>query len=83
MQRIYLFIVLSLPPLIYIDHAHFQPNSPMHGLVLWGAYFMMNNQLELAVISMVLALNFKQMALYFALPFAFFALGKIWHRKNS
>ena len=34
----------------------------------------MNNQLELAVVAIVLALNFKQIALYFALPFAFFAL---------
>ena len=42
---------------------------------------MMNNQLELAVVAMVLALNFKQMALYFALPFGFFALAKIWNRK--
>jgi hypothetical protein len=53
----------------------------MHGLAFWGAYFMMNNQLELAVVAMVLALNFKQMALYFALPFGFFALAKIWNRK--
>jgi ALG6, ALG8 glycosyltransferase family len=52
----------------------------MHGLALWGAYFMMTNQLELAVVSMVLALNFKQMALYFGLPFAFFALAKIWNK---
>jgi len=55
----------------------------MHGLALWGAYFMMNNQIEFAVIAMVLALNFKQMALYFALPFAFFALAKIWNHKSK
>ena len=55
----------------------------MHGLALWGAYFMMKNQIEFAVIAMVLALNFKQMALYFALPFAFFALAKIWNRKAT
>ena len=55
----------------------------MHGLALWGAYFMMNSQLDLAVVAMVLALNFKQMALYFALPFAFFALAKIWNRKQK
>lgn len=82
-QRIYLLILLSLAPLVYIDHAHFQPNAPMHGLVLWGAYFMMNDQLELAVIAMVLALNFKQMALYFALPFAFYALAKVWNRTSG
>ena len=33
----------------------------------------------LAVVFMVLAVCFKQMAFYFALPFAFFTLGKIIH----
>lgn len=58
-QRLYLLVLMILPPLVYIDHAHFQPNSPMHGLVLWGAYFMMKDKIELAVVAMVLALNFK------------------------
>jgi alpha-1,3-glucosyltransferase len=31
----------------------------MHGLVLWGVYFMMIDKAELAVIAMVLAVNFK------------------------
>jgi alpha-1,3-glucosyltransferase len=51
----------------------------MHGLVLWGVYFMITQRIEWAVVSMVLAVNFKQMALYFGLPFAIMALGMIWN----
>jgi uncharacterized membrane protein len=50
----------------------------MHGLVLFGVWFMMNNKIELAVIAMILAINFKQMALYFAIPFGVFALAKLY-----
>jgi len=31
----------------------------MLGLVLWGAYFLMKNQFEMAVVAMVLAVNYK------------------------
>jgi alpha-1,3-glucosyltransferase len=51
----------------------------MHGLVLWGVYFMITQRIEWAVVSMVFAVNFKQMALYFGLPFAMMALGMIWN----
>jgi hypothetical protein len=47
----------------------------MHGLVLWAISFMFESRIEMAVIFMVLAINFKQMALYFALPFGAYALG--------
>lgn len=46
----------------------------MHGLVLWAVYCMLRQKVELAVVFMVLAVNFKQMALYFALPFGVYAL---------
>lgn len=32
---------------------------------------------------MVLAINFKQMALYFALPFGVYALAKLWQRHQG
>lgn len=62
------------PPLMFVDHGHFQPNSMMHGLVLWGIYFLIKGKIEFSVIAMVLALNFKQMALYYGLPFGVYAL---------
>lgn len=59
---------------MYVDHGHFQPNSVMHGLVLWGIYFLIKGKIEFSVIAMALALNFKQMALYYGLPFGVYAL---------
>ncbi len=53
------FMILSLPPLVFIDHGHFQFNQVMHGFVLWGVAFMLEGRIELAVIAMVLAVNFK------------------------
>jgi len=50
---------LMTPPLIFVDHGHFQPNSPMHGFVLWATYFLLTDRAALAVVFMVLAVNFK------------------------
>lgn len=58
-RRIYLLVYLTLPPMLYNDHAHFQPNSPMYGFVLWATYFALTSRLEQAVVAMVLAVNFK------------------------
>jgi alpha-1,3-glucosyltransferase len=76
-RRLYLFMLLTLPPLVFVDHGHFQPNSAMHGLVLWGTYFLLTGRPELAVIAMVGAINFKQMAFYFSLPFAVYTLSAL------
>ena len=77
-RRIYLFLYLLIPSLIFVDHGHFQPNSAMHGLVLWAVYFIITQRIEWAVVFMVAAVNFKQMALYFAMPFAFMTLGSLY-----
>ena len=55
----FLFIILMTPPFIFIDHGHFQPNSVMHGLLLWGVYYMIRGKIEYATVAMALALNFK------------------------
>ena len=77
-RRIYLFTYLLMPSLIYVDHGHFHPNSAVHGFVLWAVYFALTNRFSLAVVFMVFAVNFKQMALYFALPFAVYTLSILW-----
>ena len=82
-RRLYLLAYLMMPALIYVDHGHFQPNSPMHGFVLWAVYFALTSRLSLAVVFMVLAVNFKQMALYFALPFAVYALSILWKQAQA
>ena len=55
----------------------------MHGLVIWAVYYMMREKIEIAVVFMVLAVNFKQMALYFALPFAVYALAIVQNQAKS
>jgi alpha-1,3-glucosyltransferase len=60
--------------MILIDHGHFQYNSVMHGLVLWAIVMITRGNLVRATVFMVLACMFKQMALYFALPFGVYAL---------
>jgi alpha-1,3-glucosyltransferase len=77
-RRLYLLSWLLMPSVIYVDHGHFQPNSVMHGLVLWAVYFMFQRRESLSIVCMVLAVNFKQMALYYAIPFAAMAIGVIW-----
>lgn len=52
----------------------------MHGFVLQGVALMMRGKIEQAVMFMVFAINFKQMALYFAIPFGVLALAKIYHK---
>ena len=66
-----------LPCALFIDHGHYQFNQIMHGFVLAAIGLMIKGHLCLAVVSMVLAVNFKQTALYFALPFAVYALTQV------
>lgn len=55
----------------------------MHGLVLWAIASILNDRIAIATVFMVMAINFKQMALYFALPFGVFALAKLWSRHQG
>ena len=69
-----LALAMNIPCMIIVDHGHFQFNSVMHGLVLWAVVMITRGHLVRATIFMVLAVMFKQMALYFALPFGVYAL---------
>jgi len=55
----------------------------MHGLVLWATYSILVGRIELAVVLMVMAANFKQMGLYFGMPFAFYALATLWQKSSQ
>ncbi|XP_058956144.2 dolichyl pyrophosphate Man9GlcNAc2 alpha-1,3-glucosyltransferase [Pocillopora verrucosa] len=74
--------VLFYPGLILIDHGHFQYNSISLGLALWGVIGLACDHDLLGSIAFTLALNYKQMELYHALPFFFYLLGKSW-KQNS
>lgn len=50
----------------------------MHGLVLLAIASILRGRIAQATVFMVLAINFKQMALYFALPFGVYALALLY-----
>ena len=80
-----LLLVLLNPTLALIGHGHFQYNSISLGLFQFALYFIIRlsfknkisqiPNLVLASFFYCLALNYKQMELYHALPIFFFLLG--------
>ena len=68
--RIGLFALLcALPPLMLVDHGHFQYNCVSLGLALWAAHAAMVGWPLACSVAFCLALNFKQMSLYLAPAF--------------
>lgn len=81
-------ILISYPGLILIDHGHFQYNCVSLGFALFAIIFLIKDCHELGSVFFVLALNYKQMELYHALPFFFYLLGvslsrKTWYERIS
>ncbi|XP_015127101.1 probable dolichyl pyrophosphate Man9GlcNAc2 alpha-1,3-glucosyltransferase [Diachasma alloeum] len=76
-RRQHLLILSSLlyPGIILIDHGHFQYNCVSLGLFVLAVVGIMRDSTALASLFFVLALNYKQMELYHALPFFFYILG--------
>lgn len=74
-------LFLLYPGLILIDHGHFQYNCVSLGLFLWATFFVIAIENDfLCTIFFVLALNYKQMELYHALPFFCYLLRKCFIR---
>ncbi|KAF4524271.1 hypothetical protein B566_EDAN012034 [Ephemera danica] len=70
------------PGLILIDHGHFQYNSVCLGLTLWAVLALRKRRVALAACLFSLALNYKQIALYHALPFFCYLLGQCWRQPS-
>ena len=68
------FAMCSHPALTLIDYGHFQYNCVSLGLALWAVVFIMRRSYALSAVCFSLALNFKQMELYHALPIFFYLL---------
>lgn len=68
--------ILLYPGLILIDYGHFQYNSVSLGFALWGVLGVSCDWNLLGSLAFCLALNYKQMELYHAMPFFCFLLGK-------
>lgn len=67
---------LIYPGLILIDHGHFQYNCVSLGFFVAAVAVIMQDSFIISSILFVLALNYKQMELYHALPFFFYILGR-------
>ncbi|CAN9500878.1 unnamed protein product [Ophioblennius macclurei] len=71
-----LLCFLLYPGLILIDYGHFQYNSASLGFALWGVVALGLGWDVSGSLAFTLALNYKQMELYHALPFFCYLLGK-------
>ncbi|TKS74258.1 Dolichyl pyrophosphate [Collichthys lucidus] len=71
-----LFCFLLYPGLILIDYGHFQYNGVSLGFALWGVLALGLGWDAFGSMAFSLALNYKQMELYHALPFFCYLLGK-------
>ncbi|XP_071952540.1 dolichyl pyrophosphate Man9GlcNAc2 alpha-1,3-glucosyltransferase-like [Antedon mediterranea] len=69
-------IILLYPGLIVIDHGHFQYNNASLGFALLATIALSTNHDLWGSILFVLALNYKQMELYHAMPFFCYLLGR-------
>ncbi|KAE9417530.1 hypothetical protein Angca_006828, partial [Angiostrongylus cantonensis] len=69
-------LILTYPGLLAIDNAHFQYNSISLGLFVFSFLFLGNQRFLLGSIFFVMALNYKQMELYHALPVFVFILAR-------
>ncbi|CAJ0601258.1 unnamed protein product [Cylicocyclus nassatus] len=69
-------VLLLYPGLLAIDNAHFQYNSISLGLFLLSFLLLVAQRRLLGSIAFVLALNYKQMELYHALPIFVFILAR-------
>lgn len=77
-QTMAIGILLLYPGLILIDHGHFQYNCVSLGFFMVSVASMYANKTILTCIFFCMALNYKQMELYHALPFFFYYIGFIY-----
>lgn len=76
-------LFLLYPGIILIDHGHFQYNCVSLGLFLWATFFLIAIPNDfLCTVFFCLALNYKQMELYHALPFFVYLLRQCFAQKT-
>eukprot|EP01087_Luapelamoeba_hula_P008806 TRINITY_DN2229_c0_g1_i1.p1 TRINITY_DN2229_c0_g1~~TRINITY_DN2229_c0_g1_i1.p1 ORF type:complete len:419 (+),score=42.23 TRINITY_DN2229_c0_g1_i1:237-1493(+) len=78
-KKLTAFLLMGLQPaLLLIDHGHFQYNNVSLGITLWSCVCIMHNQYIGSAILFSLALNYKQMCLYYAPVFFIYLLAVHW-----
>lgn len=76
-------MILIKPDIILIDHGHFQYNSLILGLILFGFYFLLEKRYYLSCIAFSIALHAKQMAFYYAFAFLSGLIGSTYMKYKS
>lgn len=76
------FALCSHPGLTMVDYGHFQYNCVSLGLALWFFVLVGKGMNILSAVAFSLALNFKQMELYHALPVFFHLLWVSFQRRT-
>ncbi|XP_020600071.1 probable dolichyl pyrophosphate Man9GlcNAc2 alpha-1,3-glucosyltransferase isoform X2 [Phalaenopsis equestris] len=77
-----LAMILLNPCLILIDHGHFQYNCISLGLTIGAIAAILSRHEFIASVLFSLAINHKQMSMYYAPAFFSYLLGKCLKRKN-
>ena len=74
--KIYIGLILSLfsPCLVLIDNGHFQYNCVMLGSFIMAASFVLKKKFYYAIIFMAISINFKQMGVYYLIPFGIYTI---------
>ena len=80
---IVLFLILINPLMIIIDHGHFQFNNVMHGFFVLSVLFLFSENYILAIIFYSFCVNFKQMGLYYAIPFPLYVIKKLFFETKN
>ena len=80
---IVLLLILINPLMIIIDHGHFQYNNVMHGFFVLALFFLYSENYILAIIFYSFCINFKQMGLYYAIPFPLYVIKKLFFNKSK
>ncbi|ETW07301.1 hypothetical protein, variant 2 [Aphanomyces invadans] len=78
----FLMLVLLQPAFILIDHGHFQYNNVSLGFTTLSVACILQDYEVLGSIFFSCALNFKQMALYYAPAITFYLVAKCLYRPN-
>ncbi|RLN65643.1 hypothetical protein BBJ28_00001818, partial [Nothophytophthora sp. Chile5] len=81
-QTAFVLLVLLQPAMLLIDHGHFQYNNVCLGFTALGVALILRGHEFLGSVSYCLALNFKQMALYYAPAFGVFLFARCMYRKQ-
>lgn len=76
------YLTLIYPGLILIDHGHFQYNGISLGLTVAAVAAIGKGRDLVASVLFCLSINYKQMSLYYALPFFCYLLGNCLPKQN-